>query len=459
MSQPDSYYDRRSGLRSSLRLLIIAGCLFMVYNTGVGSPATVGFYKWVGANEFQFGLINGLPLMMVVFQFLGAIYVPTLKNRRPLFMFTMIASRVVYLPIAFVPLYFKGTWVMTMIVCLVAASHMLFHSGVPLWFSWVGELLPQKSINRYLSERNRLCHLTWTVCSVGVTLFLFMAPWPPNVTFPLLVVFSVIAGVVDILLFLRIDQYEQTFSRPQQPVLTQILEPFRNHRFRGFVWFSAYAAFAMQFATSFMIVYAIKVLELPVWEASLITCLTGLGIFLSSKFWGFRADRHGRRPLLHIVFYFKPLIALFCILLTHSNVHWLLPIIFILDGILNSAWMVGTSAYIFGNAPKESRSMYQAVISAFSGVTGGVAAILSGTVLQHFESFTYVIGGMTLINYHLVFGLSCFFRIVGCLITHWIHEPKAHDPKGVLIEIISEFPQQLMINRWKIFSSQKDAES
>ncbi len=68
-----------------LVLVMIGGCLAMVYMTSVTSPVATEFYRKIGAKEWQFGLIHGITMWMLVLQFLGAAITNQLARRKQLF--------------------------------------------------------------------------------------------------------------------------------------------------------------------------------------------------------------------------------------------------------------------------------------------------------------------------------------------------------------------------------------
>jgi len=79
-------------LRRSLALITVAGCLAMIYVAGTTSPAFVAFVRALGATEAHFGLLGGIPLIMLSMQFLGAVLTNVPPRRKPLFMALAIAA-------------------------------------------------------------------------------------------------------------------------------------------------------------------------------------------------------------------------------------------------------------------------------------------------------------------------------------------------------------------------------
>ena len=96
--------DTPSELNRSLRLITVAGCLAMVYLSATTGPARTDFFRALGASDLHFGLLSGFPMMMLSLQFIGAYMTNRLPRRKGMLIVLLIISRLLYLPIAFLPL-------------------------------------------------------------------------------------------------------------------------------------------------------------------------------------------------------------------------------------------------------------------------------------------------------------------------------------------------------------------
>ena len=168
-------------LRSALRRIAMGGSLAMVYAVGVGSPATTEYFRALGADEWHFGLISGLPMIMLFAQFFGAARVNRARRRRFTFFFCLIACRLLYLPIAFIPwgrLGWTPAATMSCIIGMLSLSALLHNFAIPFWFSWMADLIPRPILNRFWGQRQRAMHLSWTISFLLVTLYLYFSQQP-----------------------------------------------------------------------------------------------------------------------------------------------------------------------------------------------------------------------------------------------------------------------------------------
>jgi len=131
-------------LRHALRTVTIAGCLAMVYVTGTSSPLATEFFRSLGANEIHFGLLSGIPMAVLGLQFAGALAVNHLSRRKPLFMTSLIAGRLMYLPVAALPFLYpqmRPDLMIGLMIAAIALGNALAQFGGPAWFSWMADLV------------------------------------------------------------------------------------------------------------------------------------------------------------------------------------------------------------------------------------------------------------------------------------------------------------------------------
>ncbi len=413
----------------------------MVFATGIGSPATTQFFLAIGAQEWHFGLIGGIPLAMLGVQFLGAFFVNRRRRRKPTFLVSLILSRLFYLPIALLPALGGGwsaTSRMALALGLLAASAALANYAGPFSYSWMADLIPRPVLNRFWGRRQRAMHITWAVASVAVTAYLYYSRQSAIGLFQTLVALAVAAGVADILLFLRIREPTNLLDRSIS--FGQALrQPLADPGYRPFIFYSCAWGFATMLAASFMQLYVLKALGLAAWKTALVWCLGGIGVAIASPLWGRLADRHGHRPIINICVPLKIGVVIVFIALTPQNVVWLLPTTFLLDGLLNAGTMVASNGYMLTHAPQRNRSMFIAVITGLSGIAGGLGATAGGALLRALGPERGVWAPGRWNAYQAVFALSLLMRLACIPLARAIREDRAARSRRVLNEFVGDF--------------------
>lgn len=442
--------DRRKdrGLRRAMAFVTVAGCLAMVYLTCIYSPITAKFVTELGGTGFHFGLIGGLPLVLIGLQFFGAYTAASLTRRKPLWMGLLIFGRTLYLPAAFLPLLVSDSWYTVCIYVFIlcsAASSGLNSFATPMWYSWIADLVPSRILNRYWAERSVYMRYLWGATFLGVAVFARYAEgMSPLAMFPVLAAVGVVAGIVDILLFIWVPEPEHRKTGERHP-LEILLEPLRHAEYRSLVGFRCAMSAAMMTAAPFMQVYVLEVLGMSAWQATVMWAMMSFGGILAARTWGHMADIHGQRPVLLSCVMLKPLIVLAFMFVTPSLALPVLSICLFFDSMLNSGYLLSTNGYMLKMAPRENRSMFVAASMALAGISGGLASIIAGYILKYLDGATLTFAGREWTSYHVVFVMSFVFRIMCIPLARRVREPASSSPMVVFEYLRAAWPIRLLM--------------
>ena len=433
-------------LRNSLRLVTISACLFLLYLPVTSSPIFTAFLYDMGAREFHFGLLVGIPMIMFALQFAAALMNNRIRYRKPPFMVLIIASRLIYIAIAFSPYFFpsmSGDARMLTVMLLVGLSAALSNLATPLWFAWMADLIPGRILGRYWGNKQRWMFITWVLGYLAMAVYTYAVKIPIRTSYPMLALVCVTLGITDILLFIKVPEPENSKVENVSP-LQILLEPFKHREYRTFVIWTIMKSFALMTGATFMQIYALDVLKLPVWQATVTWCILGLGTAFSSRAWGRIADKHGQRPVLIITMCGKPVVALVFMLVTPATAFIVLSIWLAVDGILNAGMLVASDGYMLKIAPQRNRSMFVATIVGLSGIFGGMGAILGGRVLQMFSESRWLLLGREWNHYQLIFGFSFIIRLICIPLSFAIREARSSNALLVLQEIRDMSPSRFL---------------
>ncbi len=441
--------NRNYNLQRSLTLATIAGCLAMVYMPAVSGVMATDYFRHLGFTERHIGILTGMGMIMVTLQFFGALWSNRLRRRKPPFMVLLITGRLLWLGVILVPVltpHLAPNLRIGGMLILIGISAALSSLSMPIWYTWMGDLIPRRILNRYWGGRYRWMWLVQVIVSVGLTVFSFFYQklgLSLSETFSIVVVIGVTAGVVDVVLFIWIPEPENLQVRGRK-LLSILLEPLAEPGCRSFlIWSCAHAA-AVMIAASFMQYYMLKVLAIPQWQVLLVWSSTGLGYAMASAFWGRVADRHGHRPIFVLCSTLKPLIPLAFFLVTAKTALFvLLPFIFF-DSLLNAGNMLAKTGFMLKLAPRENRSMFVAAMMSFPAIVGGLSAMLGGELLVRLKDLEFTFAGWQWNNYRLLFALSVVLRACCIPLAHRIREPASSRPRQVLLAIAGTWPMRLI---------------
>jgi predicted MFS family arabinose efflux permease len=313
---------------------------------------------------------------------------------------------------------------------------MLSNCSVPMWFSWMGELLPHGKINEFWAERRRWAALTTAACMLlSAEFFRRMGNLDIRLTYSAIATLGTLAGILDILLFIKVPEPPSAVTA--EPLhLRFLIEPFKDPNFRGMLAYSGFFTFAIMFAAPFFQLYVLKELLLPVDVVLMLWFCHAVGGMIFSRHIGRLADRVGQRPVIILCTALKSLIVLGFFLIRPGPWMLMLIPIFLFDNMLNTGLLVARNGYMLKQSPPEHRPMYVAAVLAGSGLCGASASLLAGQLFRSMEGFRTEWWGFSLTPYHVVFGISFLLRSCSVFTALWIREPSGRATAEVLFEHI-----------------------
>src|SRR4051794_14891679 len=99
---------RDEPLRTRLGVITLGWVFGAVWQTTIsGSPVTQ-FMKGMGASNFQFGLFAALPFIASLLSVPASLHIERTGRRKPLFMWSLYPQRLLWFPIALVPMWMLG---------------------------------------------------------------------------------------------------------------------------------------------------------------------------------------------------------------------------------------------------------------------------------------------------------------------------------------------------------------
>ncbi len=421
-----------------MRSIIVAGCLAMVYLNCTRGAQHAQFARALGASEIHFGILGALPPILLFLQFIAGLQAGRMQRRKRIWIVLMVMARTLPLPIALLPWVVPSSPMALKIwslIMLTACEVALTTYSTPLFFAWMGDLLPHRNLNAFWARRRQWLSVSQATSMLATAIFFYFFQSVPIIhTFLVVSIVGVIAGVWDILLFTRIP--EPPIERSETPRWTRLLEPFRNRQFRLFMINSTTWTFAAMLSAPFMRLYLLKEMNLAVHWVIALFMFHALGGALFARSIGALIDSVGHRPLIVLCTALKSLITIAMMLVVPGP--WLLILIpvFLFDNVLNTGLLVARNGFMLKLSPRENRSMFVAAVLATSGLAGGAASLISGFVLEALPPDMGQVGAYTVTPYRVIFAISATLRLLNMITASAIHEPESREPREVLVEVI-----------------------
>ena len=422
-----SYATRDRELNRSLDRVIYAitfgNVFFSIFGAPVGSPLYTGFMRKLGADDLVYAVVMALPVLGGVAQIFASYYMESTGRRRGLFLASGLVHRLLWIPVAILPLVLPPTMhrqCLAAITALIVASSVGNSVATVGYNSWMGDLVPFDIAGRFFARRTLVSTVSGAVAGIGAGILVDHVNSFGG--FAVAFVVGAVFGAADITtyFFIQHPPFQRSESVPSP--WTIFVLPFRDRRYRQLVIFATLFYFAVNMPIPFFNVYMLENLHMNYFLITVSNqIMSSLFTILTVSRWGSICDRFGYKPVVWVSGIMAGLCLLIWFFVTPGNI-WLVFVANIVAGI---AW-AGFNLAIFNQsvwmAPEKNRSAYIAGYSMMTTVVGGALAyVVGGYFMQYFGpvirrlQWPFVCG--TALNaFQILFLISGVLRILVVLI-------------------------------------------
>lgn len=377
----------------------------------IGELYAVPFAREVGAQPLHIGILTALSGVVAPFaQLYGTRLLEQGKERKRVVLAFVLLQALMWLPlIALAIALHAGSLAtagpLTFIVLytlLIALGNVAF----PAWFSWMGDLVPEKERGTYFSRRNQIVGIVGLLVVLAGAFIMDLFRTRGYLLLGFALLFACAASFRFSSLFALRRQYVPEFHTHKKDHI-----PFRSFLKQGsmFSTFSIYLALfnaALMFASPFFTLYMLNELQFSYVTLMLVTLSSTLVYLLAMPLMGRFSGRYGNRHLLqiaNIAFIFSPLPWILI------RDPWLLIIVpQLFAGVANAAFAIGVTNYTYDALPPRKRPLFVSYSNILVGVGTFVGALLGGLVLSYYKpssgtSFFFLFGMTSLLRFLVAF--------------------------------------------------------
>ena len=425
-----------------------------------GAPLTL-FAEKLGASEFQFGLLAALPFLASLLSLPASVYTERSGQRKRVFFLGLYGQRLLWLPIAVMPVWIAWTWGITsgwaaaVFLWLVFFMHAGQAVGGPAGVGWVAGVVPGRSRGTYFSRRRQWGILTAIPASLFVGWLLDQHRDGTDLAVlgwcSLIFICAMLFGVVDIVLFHFVPHVPR--PKPAVPLRKMLVRPLHDRQFLRFGAFVGVLVFAVSFMGQFVTLYLIQKLHVSNTGIQLMLIAAPmLAQLLVLPMWGRVVDRMGKKPALAIASLGLVPVGLgWCFM--NSGAVWLGYLLSVAGGALWVGVEVANLDLIMefsearGGDDAGGGAALVAGNTGIINIAGRLGGLISGLVATWLRDFSWNpgIAGLAPFTYfEVLFFISAMLRFIAVVaFLPFVHEPDAKPTVVALRFMTSNFYNNL----------------
>jgi len=352
---------------------------------GLGANYITPFALALKSNAFQIGILSSFSgLISPLSQIFGA---KLMKNypRKKIVLFSVLLQALTWIPIALLSyLAWKEIVPLALPYLLIVLYSVLVAFGgiaFPPWFSWMGDLVPEKDRGRYFSIRNRATEAAGITIALIASFFLdyIKTKGLALLGFSILFLLAFTFRFISFIIFKKQYSPKLKLKRGDYFSLVAFLKRFDN--FGKFAVFSAIFYFSLMIASPFFSVYMLEDLKFSYTSFIIVSMSASIYYLLFSLIIGKFSDKFGNKKLLlfgGLLFAINPLFWLFI-----KNPYLLVGIPQLVSGLANAALIIGYNNFTYDSVSQHKRGICVAYFNLLLGIGTFVGSILGGAIIKY----------------------------------------------------------------------------
>lgn len=419
------------------------------FTVGLGMPMVLTA-RFIGAGEFEIGLLNAIPPLLAVLQLVAARMVERVGYRNSL-LAGWSARSFMLLVIAPLPLLVgrvDPAWLVWTMVGALFLFNVIrgFASGA--WLPWLTSLLPAERRGYYFGTEQRVMNASALGTSLlcGWVLSGDPEPWRYGALF----VAAWVAGMASAWCLLQAPDsgpvVHAATAGPRVGTLERARVCWAWAPFRRSLRLFALWTFAVSAVPGFLVLYLREDLGLGDGVTLKVSAASALGVFLTAVWWGRLSDRVGSRPLLRVSEVGQLGIMAFwlaCALGWIAPPLWGVIVVYLLWGVFTAAHAVGQARVMIGCSPPGETTISMAFAQTLIALAAGTAPILWGRVLEWYR-LGFEIAGTASPGFALLFGVALALGLGAQMMLSHVGEATDHPTGRVLVGLIYDWPIKIL---------------
>jgi MFS family permease len=374
-----------------LKLVIGDGLAAEAMTTLTSGAFLVAMALLLGANNFQIGLLAGLPTFTNLFQLLSIWLVRRFNNRRAIAVLCGILARVPLLIIGSIALFAPNASSIQLIIFFLFFYQFFGSIAGPSWNSWVKDLVPENRMGAYFSRRGSYTQTLNVVMSFAVALMVdYIKKRYPQYELATYATMFIAGGCIGLFgeFILSLAPEPQAYMAKEN-IFRLLKRPLQDRNFRNLLIFNSAWVFALNIATPFFTVFMLKSMGLSLSYIIGLSIVSQLCSILTIRIWGIFADRYSNKTIISIAapLYITCIIA-WCFVGIYSQLYAnliLLVAIHIVTGASTSGINLSMTNIGLKLAPREDAVVYLSAKNIITAFFSSIAPLIGGFLADYFS--------------------------------------------------------------------------
>lgn len=403
--------DVKKGIKYSVR----DGAAVSVRDN-IFSNYLVPFALLLGAGPEAIGFLSAIPqLAAALMSPLVGKMIEYARRRKAMCTKTMLASHLLWLPVAFLPFLVAGTSALWIFLALLIVSQAARNVASISWSAWIADIVPKKIRGAFFGKRNM-------AASISALAAILFGGWVLGITndatgFAILFVTAVLFGLISVSYLRKMPEAAaQVVQRRFSFSFSDVAGTFKgNTNFRNYTLMAFFFNFAVYFASPFFVVYMLTTLNIGYEWYAIVLAVESIIYTLSTRYWGKHADRYGDRPIMFACGVMATLYPAFWFFI---NAPWQILFASVLSGFAWAGFDITSFNYLLDVTPAKHRPFYVSNFRLFANLGIVAGPIMGGLMAVAFQNTTF----LWLAGLQLVFLVSFVLR--GATIGLFVHRMK-----------------------------------
>lgn len=417
---PPTVGPRMLAMARGMRLLIIGYAFDMACGTLISGAFSVGYARWLGANNRQLGLLSAIPSLLSILYLVTTYLAERVHNRKRYVLIVWTAGYLVWIPMILIPYTLPPEWRAWAFLAGIAAMHLFFVLPGGTYLAWISEIVPEDIRGRFFGRRNLVGG--WLAMFLSVLAGRYLDVIGEYGGFAYVFSAAVLLGIGFLVTVALLPPPRRGRSEAPPRFIGIFRQSWQNLGLRRLVMFMGVYNLSLTLAGPFYSLFLLEHLRMPYSMIQLCASLFMLVNLATTPFWGYLIDRYGCNAVLRLSGLALAGVLPFWIAAGPGRV-WLIFAAHFLAGFIMGGINLAPMNLLLKLGTEAERQMINGFYYGCNAVGSTIAPLLGAWIMDAAQSWHGSLLGLELNNYHFLFTLALLLRLVGPLFLSLAPEP------------------------------------